>query len=165
MGDHQRVAPDKAKIRNQVDLIREIIFKIRRLMQAGELYTKELGRKYQVSVPQLLCLLTLDEQGPLPTSQIARIIMVNSSTVTGIIDRLEQKRLVERSRTSTDRRVVTVSLTEAGKQLAQNAPPPIQEKLMEGLKTLSRSELEEVVRGLTTLTGLLDVRDLAVREF
>jgi hypothetical protein len=35
------------------DLIREIVYQIRRLMQAGELYTKELSKTYQVSAPQL----------------------------------------------------------------------------------------------------------------
>ncbi|MBW2742622.1 MAG: MarR family transcriptional regulator [Deltaproteobacteria bacterium] len=69
---------------------KEIIFSIRKLMQAGEFYTKELNKKYQVSAPQLNCLLSLYENGPLPPSQIAKHIMVKSSTVTGIVDRLEQ---------------------------------------------------------------------------
>ena len=68
---------------------RDIIFSIRRLMQAGELYTKELNKKYQISAPQLNCLLTLYENGPLPPSRIANHIMVKSSTITGIVDRLE----------------------------------------------------------------------------
>jgi hypothetical protein len=33
------------------DRIREVIYLIRRLMQAGELYTKELSEKYQVGAP------------------------------------------------------------------------------------------------------------------
>ena len=75
------------------DQIREIIYQIQRLMQAGELYTKELNKTHEVSVPQLNCILALYEHGPLPPSQIAKHIMVRSSTVTGIIDRLEQKGL------------------------------------------------------------------------
>ena len=41
------------------DLVRGIVYQIRRLMQAGELYTKELNKTYQVSSPQLHCLLAL----------------------------------------------------------------------------------------------------------
>lgn len=144
----------------QQDLIREIIFQIRRLMQAGEMYTKQLGKKHQISVPQLLCLLAVHENGPLAPSRIAKMIMVKSSTVTGIIDRLEQKGLVERSRTSKDRRVVTISLTETGERLAQNAPSPITEKIMEGLKRLTGSDLQQIVQGLKSLTALLDAEDL-----
>lgn len=142
---------------------RDIIFSIRRIIHAQELYTKELNKKYQVSVAQLNCLLALYENGPLPPSQIARHIMVNSSTVTGIIDRLEQKGLVERFRNSKDRRVITIYLTEAGKHLAGNAPPPpIQQKIIDGLEKLSAHEIEMILRALNTLTNMLDVQDLEV---
>ena len=81
---------------------KDIIYSIRRLMQAGELYTKELNKVYNISSAQLNCLLTLHENGPLPPSQIAKLMMVNSSTITGIMDRLEQKGRVKRMRISTD---------------------------------------------------------------
>ena len=144
------------------DRVREIIYQIRRLMQAGELFTKELNKAYQVSAPQLHCLLALHENGPLPPSQIARHIMVKSSTVTGIIDRLEQKGLVCRLRNSPDRRVITIQLTEAGKELAQNAPPPIQHKIVDGLKKLPEGEIKQIILSLTKLTHMLDVYDLEV---
>ena len=142
------------------DHIREIIYQIRRLMQAGELYTKELNKTYQVSVPQLSCILALYEHGPLPPSQIAKHIMVKSSTVTGIIDRLEQKGLVCRLRDSSDRRVINIQLTEPGKELARNAPPPIQHKIVDGLKRLPQNKIEKIVKSLRTLTQLLDVQDM-----
>ncbi len=141
---------------------KEIIFAIRRLMQAGELYTKELNKKYQISAPQLNCLVTLYENGPLPPSRIANHIMVKSSTITGIVDRLEQKGLVARFRNSPDRRVITIELTDAGKKLAEHAPPPIQQKIVDGLKRLSADEIMQIVLGLTKLTDLLDFHDIDV---
>ncbi len=141
---------------------KEIIFSIRKLMQAGEFYTKELNKKYQVSAPQLNCLLSLYENGPLPPSQIAKHIMVKSSTVTGIVDRLEQKDLVKRFRNSPDRRIITIELTDSGKNLAKNAPPPIQQKIIDGLKKLSEDELDQIIFSLTQLTDMLDVQDLDV---
>jgi len=144
------------------NLVRDIIYQIRRLMQAGELFTKELNKTYQVSAPQLHCLLALNENGPLPPSRIARHIMVKSSTVTGIIDRLEQKGLVYRIRNSPDRRVITIQLTEAGKELAQNAPPPIQHKIVDGLKKLPEGEIKQIILSLSKLTHMLDVYDLEV---
>lgn len=141
---------------------KEIIFSIRKLMQAGEFYTKELNKKYQVSAPQLNCLISLYENGPLPPSQIAKHIMVKSSTVTGIVDRLEQKGLVKRFRNSPDRRVITIELTDSGKNLAKNAPPPIQQKIIDNLKKLSKDELDQIILSLTKLTDMLDVQDLDV---
>ena len=144
------------------NMVREIIYQIRRLMQAGELFTKELNRTYQVSAPQLHCLLALHENGPLPPSQIARHIMVKSSTVTGIIDRLEQKGLVTRLRNSPDRRVITIQLTEAGKELARNAPFPIQHKIVDGIRKLPEGEIKQIILSLSKLTHMLDVYDLEV---
>ena len=141
---------------------KEIVFSIRRLMQAGEHYTKELNKIYNVSAAQINCLLALHENGPLPPSQIAKHVMVNSSTVTGIIDRLEKKDLVKRQRISKDRRVITVELTKTGKTLAENAPSPIQQKIIDGLNKLSPSEIEQITLTLRRLTDMLDVQDLKV---
>lgn len=140
---------------------KEIIFSIRKLMQAGEFYTKELNKKYQVSAPQQLPYIIIRKWSP-PPSQIAKYIMVKSSTVTGIVDRLEQKGLVKRFRDSPDRRIVTIELTDSGKNLAKNAPPPIQQKIIDGLKKLSKDELDQIIFSLTKLTDMLDVQDLDV---
>ncbi|MFO7460324.1 MAG: MarR family transcriptional regulator [Desulfatiglandales bacterium] len=147
---------------NSDDRTREVVWLIRKLVQGGELYTKELDKKYQVSAPQLSCLLALSDQGPMPPSQIAKYIMVNSSTITGIIDRLEQKGLVQRSRISQDRRVITVSLTQKGQDLVRIAPSPLQKKIVEGLKRLPPQEVDEIVQVLTKLATMMDVHDLEV---
>ena len=141
---------------------REIIYSIRRLMQAGELYTKELNKIYNVSSAQLNCLLALYENGPLSPSQIAKQILVNSSTVTGIIDRLEHKGLVRRLRISQDRRVITIELTKNGEVLAENAPPPVQQKIIDGLNKLSEEQIDVAATILLKLTDMLDVQDLEV---
>jgi DNA-binding MarR family transcriptional regulator len=145
------------------DQTKQIIFSIRRLIQASELYSKELNKKYQISAAQLNCILTLYEYGPLPPSKIAQHMMVKSSTVTGVVDRLENKGLAERLRNSPDRRMITIQLTPAGKKLAENAPPPIQQKIIDGLKQTEKAKKEEIVNALNMLTGMLDVQDLEVK--
>lgn len=144
------------------DQIKDLVYQIRRLMQAGSLYTKELNKNYQVSAPQLHCLLTLYEIGPLPPSHIARYIMVKSSTVTGIIDRLEHKGLVKRIRNSPDRRVINIELTDKGQALAENAPSPIQQKIVDGVRRLPKNKIEEIIQNLHLLTHMLDAQDLEV---
>jgi DNA-binding MarR family transcriptional regulator len=162
MNTFNSASPQAKRPESEDDLIREIIYLNRRLVQAGELFTKELNKRYQVSAPQLHCLLALSEQGPLHPSQIAKYIMVKSSTVTGIIDRLESKGLVSRSRNSPDRRVINIQLTEEGKALARTAPFPIQQKIVDGLKKLPKHEIAQIVESLYKLTQMLDVQDLEV---
>jgi DNA-binding MarR family transcriptional regulator len=146
--------PDETK-----DVIDEVVFQIKRLIQAEEYHTKALNKQYQVSAPQLNCLMALFKNGPLPPSQIARHILVESSTVTGVIDRLEQKGFVKRIRSSEDRRKIFIELTDSGHMLASYALPPIQLKLHDGLKKLNRQELEKILEVLNLLTGLLDVHN------
>lgn len=165
MRTNKKVNPSQKQISAPPhDQIKDLIYQIRRLMQAGSLYTKELNRNYQVSAPQLHCLLTLYETGPLPPSHIAKYIMVKSSTVTGIIDRLEHKGLVRRTRNSPDRRVINIELTDKGKTLAENAPPPIQQKIVDGVRRLPNSKIEEIIHNLQLLTHMLDVQDLEIEQ-
>jgi len=137
-----------------------VIYLMRRLMQTAERYTKELNKKFSVSAPQVACLLALLDDGPTSPSQIAKKIMVESSTVTGIIDRLEQKGLVKRTRVSQDRRVITVELTEAGQRLAENAPPPIQQKIVMGLTKTDAGERARIIQALSRLTDMIDADDV-----
>lgn len=149
--------------RSYPDKVRKIIFLIRKLMHGAELYTKELNKKYEVTAAQLNCLLALYENGPLPPSRIAKHMMVNSSTVTGVIDRLERKGLAERQRNSPDRRIINIQLTAAGKKMAEVAPPPIQQRVVDGLKEMSPEELNQIIDSLARLTKMLDLQDLDVR--
>jgi len=151
-----------AKTNVHEERTREIIYSIRRLMQAGELYTKELNKVYNVSSAQLNCLLSLNDNGPLPISRIADHILVKGSTVTGIIDRLEKKDLVRRVRSKTDRRVITVELTDTGKLLTENAPSPVQQKIIDGLNRLSERQITQIAAALSKLTSMLDVQDVNV---
>ena len=144
------------------DHTKEIIWAVRKIMQGNSIYSRELNKEYQVSAAQLNCLLALHENGPSPPSKIAKYIMVNSSTITGIIDRLEKKGLVGRSRISVDRRIITISLTDRGKELVKSAPPPFQKKILDGLRKLSPQETEQIVQALTKLANMLDVQDLEV---
>jgi DNA-binding MarR family transcriptional regulator len=145
---------------NQPDRIQEVIHLMRKLMQAGERYTKELNKKYGVSAPQVACLMALLDNGPISPSQIAKKIMVESSTVTGILDRLEQKGLATRTRISQDRRVITVDLTETGRKLAEKAPPPIQHKIVKGLKKIDEMDRAQIIEALSRLTEMIDAEDL-----
>jgi DNA-binding MarR family transcriptional regulator len=138
------------------DSIRWIAWYLRRIGQADEMFSKELSKKYAVSQPQLTCLLALQEYGPLPTSKLAKYMMVKPSTATGIVDRLEEKGLVIRSRSVLDRRVVTIELTDEGKSLAEEAPLPIPSRMVDGLNRLDVEETKRIVKSLSTLVAMLD---------
>lgn len=83
------------------------------------LYTTKTIQKFRkayelkLSVSQILTLLLL-EQDDMTTSAISRDIGLSSAAMTGIIDKLEARRLVVRQRNKYDRRVITIELTPKG---------------------------------------------------
>jgi len=103
---------------------KEIVYSIRKLMQAGEHYTKELNKIYNVSAAQINCLLALHETAPFLPRRSLNMLWSIPALSPGSSTGWKKKDLVRRLRISQDRRVITVELTKSGKMLAENAPSP-----------------------------------------
>ena len=61
-------------------------------------------------------LMSIGMQGPLTMSEIARVLQLKLSSVTAVVDKLEEKHFVRRARSERDRRLVRVELTAAGRK-------------------------------------------------
>ena len=92
---------------------------IRKIFQGERVFLEEFCRKFNISLPELKFLIALEEKGPMMSSQIGRKNDGESNDITGILDKLERKDLIIRSRDFDDRRMVSISITEAGKDLVQ----------------------------------------------
>src|SRR5688500_13323946 len=79
--------------------------------------TKGLAGQYGLTGPQLVVVKIIEPVGRLSLSELSWRIGARNSTVTGIIDRMERESLVVRRRSSEDRRVIHIELTEKGKRL------------------------------------------------
>ncbi|MFH1568175.1 MAG: MarR family transcriptional regulator, partial [Gemmatimonadota bacterium] len=77
------------------------------------------------------------------------------ANVTGIIDRLVEKDLVERLRPEDDRRKVLLSLTEAGAEIAGSLRGPMEDRLRSGLGALPPGEIARIRQALDTLIDFL----------
>jgi MarR family transcriptional regulator, organic hydroperoxide resistance regulator len=89
-----------------------------------------IASELDLSPPQLGALKALEPGRPLAMSELAGILHCDNSNVTGIIDRLEDRGLVERRSAEHDRRVKMLVVTPAGAELRQrlvermSQPPP-----------------------------------------
>jgi DNA-binding MarR family transcriptional regulator len=61
-------------------------------------------------------LMSIGTKGPLTMSEISRTLQLTLSSVTAVVDKLEQKKFVRRVRDAVDRRLVRVELTTAGRK-------------------------------------------------
>src|SRR3954471_9464138 len=76
-----------------------------------------LAAEYELSPPQLGALKALDPEHPLALRALAAIRGCHNPNVTGIVDRLEYRGLVERRAAEHDRRVKLLALTQEGREL------------------------------------------------
>lgn len=137
-----------------------ILRDLRRITRAIDLNSKRLSLENNLTAPQVLALLAIYNQGALTIALIAEEIHLSSSTVVGIIDRLEAKGLVSRERSKTDRREVLVNISEEGKKIAKRSPVPLQEKLLETFSKLSELQQKNISKTLNLLVEMLDAREL-----
>jgi DNA-binding MarR family transcriptional regulator len=139
----------------------QIFQSLRRIMRAIDIHSRKLKSQYQLTSPQLVCLLAVVDHGPLTATTIAERVYLSASTVVGILDRLEHRGLLVRERDRSDRRVVHVSATDLGRDLAYRAPSPLQDGLARALMKLSESDQATIARSLVRIGDLMEVRDIA----
>ena len=101
---------------------------------------QELG----LTPPQFYVLATIGYAGSLPFGEIGAKMMVTVSNLTGIVDRLEEKKLVLRERDEHDRRVVHVVLTDKGAKLFKNTIPLFEKSISGIFTTLDKAQQKEL---------------------
>jgi MarR family transcriptional regulator, organic hydroperoxide resistance regulator len=93
-----------------------------------------------------LVLCCLWEEDGLSTTGIADKLKQLGASLTGVVDRMEDRNLVYRERDSSDRRIVRVWLTDEGRQLMKVLPPLSAETIKRATENLSKAEQETVLK-------------------
>ena len=133
---------------------------LRRIIRAVDIHSRNLSVAHKITGPQLVCLLAVNEREPATASAVAREVHLSASTVVGILDRLEAKSLVRRERSATDRRVVHVWLTDAGRELVACAPSPLQDRLAEAMDELPEEELAAMAESLERIVDMMEIHHI-----
>jgi DNA-binding MarR family transcriptional regulator len=76
-----------------------------------------LGEDFELSPVQCHVLHLIEPDEPVPMGRLAETLRCDASNVTGLVDRLESRGLVERRPSADDRRVKVIQLTTAGTRL------------------------------------------------
>jgi DNA-binding MarR family transcriptional regulator len=118
----------------------------------AELFTSQRSRflaiatEFDLAPAQLGALKALDPDQPLPMRELACALRCDNSNVTGIVDRLEDRGLVERRPSPDDRRVKMLVVTEKGAELRAKVKQRMEEP-PEALERLS-AEDQRLLRDL-----------------
>ena len=141
----------------------EILIKIRKILRSINLESKMIQKEYGVSIPQLMCLDYLGGLKDCRATQgnIARYLNLNSSTMSGIINRMETKGLVARLPNNYDKRTVFIALTAKGAKLLETSPQLLHEQLSEKLSKLPNEKIIEIIDALEIVVKSLNIEDIS----
>lgn len=141
----------------------DVLINIRKILRSLNLESKKVQKEYGLSIPQLLCLGFLSDKQDYKAThgEIARYLNLNSSTVTGIVNRLEAKGYVARLPHLSDKRAVFISLTSKGDKLLEESPELLHELLSRKLKRLPEEKLDQINEALKILIDSLEIEDIS----
>src|SRR5689334_7218619 len=123
----------------------------------GSLRCAGTGRmvKAGISMTHLHILWVLDHHGDVTMSRLAELLDVSLSNATGLIDRMEERGLIERIRVPSDRRVVIVRASEEGARIRDEIEALKQDRMRSILGRLSSAKLERIRAAVADLRGAL----------
>lgn len=133
-----------------------IIDNLRRIFQVVHEQSKISERETGLTGPQQWAMKIIAETAPVMVSDLARRLYLHPATVGGILDRIETKGLITRTRSEEDRRVVYVDLTEQGGSFLRDSPEAMQRLLEAQLEQLCPEVIDDIVRALEKLVKVLD---------
>lgn len=132
-------------------VIREIV----RAYQAFTDFSLRDIKRFGLTGPEFDVLATLGNRPGMTFKEIGENTLITKTTLTGVVDRLEKKGLVERRDCPEDRRCVRAVLTEKGDALFREVFPDHVDRLKERLDALGDQERRQVVEVLAKVRRLL----------
>ena len=108
--------------------------------------------RLDLTLPQVKALMVVGRDGA-RMSEVGRALGASASTATGIVDRLTERKLVERVRDERDRRAVLVRLTAEGRKTLDQIASLTNARMRPLLARLTEAELEIVRRAMELLSA------------
>jgi len=148
---HPRRSSD---VRAALDAVRRIVQALRAARQASE-------RHIGLSVAQLFALQQIADHPGASVNDLAALTYTHQSSVSVVVQRLVDCRLVAKLPASQDRRRLCLGLTPRGRRLLRRAPASVQERLVAAIGALSAADRRRLVRSLATIASSVAPTDTA----
>jgi DNA-binding MarR family transcriptional regulator len=138
-------------------LEQEVILNIARTADQVLVRAERLFREFALTGPQYNILRILRGEGkPLPMLEIASRTVQVVPGITGLVDRLEAAGFVRRQRSTEDRRVIFVAITDKALEVLARLDEPLVAREKQLIGVLSHAEQRELIRLLEKMRDHLD---------
>lgn len=138
----------------------ELLVALRKVIRAIDLHSKKLERQVGLTGPQLLVMRAITRFNGAMVKEIADETNLSPATITSILDRLQNRQLVLRQRSTEDKRKVGVYLTESGALALKTAPQMLQEHFIRRFDDLKDWEQSLLVSSMQRLASMMDAEQL-----
>jgi DNA-binding MarR family transcriptional regulator len=138
------------------DLREQIIADFRVTIGAMKCAMSERLVRLGISMAQLHILYTLQRDGLMTMSRLADVLGVSLSNASGLVDRLEERGYIERTRVAEDRRIVLVRVTEAGTRMLQENDALSDGLMRDVLGRLDPAELPVIARATAEVRSAIE---------
>ncbi len=137
----------------------EVLKQFRLIFKATQQHSQWVETHCGVTSAQLWALWELSKNPGLKVTDLAKAMSIHHSTACSLLDKLARKGLILRERVSQDQRVVTVTLTQDGIELIDQAPSSPQGILQHALFDLPENVLKSLAEHLDTLVKAMELKD------
>jgi DNA-binding MarR family transcriptional regulator len=138
---------------------------LRRVVRDLRLSARGAERSAGISGAQLFVLQSLAAAPASSLNELADRTLTDQSSVSVVVKRLADRKLLARKASPADARRLELSLTSAGKRLLARCPEPTQARLVGALRRLSAGELSSLTAGLAALVREMGIEDDPARMF
>ena len=137
------------------DETRLLLKSIRRIVRANDLQSRALAKSTGLTGPQLVILMGVAEFGEVTTQALANYADLSAATVVMVLENLEHRAIVERYRSTADRRIVYTRLTAKGAELVSNTPGLFGPQFAQRFGALSQDKRNELISSLALIADLI----------
>lgn len=132
--------------------IARLFFQVEKTLKHGMRRTfEDVG----LTMPQCLVIGALIKSGEMKISELSSKVKLSNSTVSGIIDRLENQGMVVRTRSEKDRRTVYVKTTKKVEDIHKGIHKKVEESFENLLSSGTDEEMGKIIEGMSILNRIL----------
>lgn len=136
-----------------------IVIALRRIIRAVDRHSKVLAQKFGLTGPQILVLQEIVRMDTVAIGDLADRVHLSQGTVSEILDRLADRGLVNRERSTEDRRRVDCSATAEAKALLARRPSLLQDRFVTKLMELPEWERTSMLSSLQRVAEMMGAED------
>ncbi len=149
----------------RADDVRTVMDALRRVVRDLRLSARGAERSAGISGAQLFVLQSLADESASSLNELAERTLTDQSSVSVVVKRLADRKLVARKASPVDARRIELSLTAGGKRLLARCPEPTQARLVRSLRRMSAAELSSLTKGLAGLLREMGIENAAPGMF